>query len=106
MKKLIPMTCALLILGGIMAHGAKYDFIDVYICSESKGTAELSARSTVSRRELYRPSMCKCEGVNANLKAKVRKGTWKYGGYEFEYGTCTPPRDRVFHCVCFGKNQI
>lgn len=97
-----------LLVAGMAAGGAlygEYQIADVYICESGLVMAEISAKSIVSRKELYRASYCNCEGVDPSLKNLVKKGKWKRQGYEVEYGSCEAPRNRVFHCVCVGKNH-
>ncbi len=104
MKKLLTaMLFTSLITAGALYGG--YQIADIYVCDSGMVMAEISAKSIVSRKELYRASYCSCEGVDPVMKKEVQKGTWKREGYEVEYGSCEAPRDRVFHCVCVGQNE-
>lgn len=104
MKKLmLAMLFTSLITAGAL-YG-EYQIVDVYICDSGLVMAEISAKSIVSRKELYRASYCSCEGVDPSMKNLVKKGTWKHGGFEMQYGSCEAPKNRVFHCVCVGKNH-
>jgi|GEM_PF-1652152 len=103
MKKLLfaMLFTSLLIAGTVYGE---YQIVDIFICDSGMVMAEISAKSIVSRKELYRASYCTCEGVDSSLKNLVQKGTWKNQGYEFQYGMCEAPRNRVFRCVCVGQN--
>jgi len=104
MKKIVFITMLLMFLfSGIVF--SRYQIADIYICEEGMVLAELSAKSIVSRKELYRASYCSCEGVDPSLKTEVQKGVWKKMGIEIKYGACEAPKDRVFHCVCVGQDH-
>lgn len=104
MKKLLFAMLFTSLLAAGTVYG-EYQIVDVFICDSGMTMAETSAKSIVSRKELYRASYCTCEGVDSSLKNLVQKGTWKYKGYEFHYGSCEAPRNRVFRCVCVGQNH-
>jgi hypothetical protein len=101
MKKIIILSLLMLSIG-MVALSRQYQIVDLFVCESGLLSAELSARSIVSRRELYRASYCNCEGVDSSLRENVRKGKWQREGFEYEYGTCAAPKNLVFYCICIG----
>jgi hypothetical protein len=104
MKKILIFSLLILFLG-IEALSRQYQIVELFVCESGLLSAELSARSIVSRRELYRASYCDCEGVDTSLRENVRKGKWQRDGFEYEYGTCAAPKNLVFYCICVGKDR-
>jgi hypothetical protein len=104
MKKMIVASILLsLFMGGVVY--SSYQVVDVYICEEGMVLAEITAKSIVSRKELYRASYCDCQGVNDDMKSRVKKGSWEREGFKYEYGSCESPKNRVFRCVCVGTDR-
>eukprot|EP00831_Metopus_contortus_P027013 TRINITY_DN22828_c0_g1_i1.p2 TRINITY_DN22828_c0_g1~~TRINITY_DN22828_c0_g1_i1.p2 ORF type:complete len:105 (+),score=0.68 TRINITY_DN22828_c0_g1_i1:448-762(+) len=103
MKRLVLVLAAVLIAANALYSG--YQTVGVYVCESGMTMAELSARTIVTRKELYRASSCKCEGVDRELKTLVKKGKWSGEGFEYEYGSCEPPRNIVYHCICIGTDS-
>ena len=108
MKKIVICFLMAAIAGTISVKTllAEYDVSDdIYLCEESTFQAEFAARVLANRNELTRASFCKCDQVPGVNKDKVKKGTWEKMGYVFEYGSCEPPKHRVYRCYCIGTTE-
>ena len=107
MKKIIICFLIVAAAGAISVKIllAGYDVSgDIYLCDESAFQAEFSAKVLANRSEMTRASYCKCDQVPPENKDKVKKGKWEKLGYVFEYGSCEPPKNKVYRCYCIGKN--
>lgn len=93
-KMLAAFLFFLFCMSGLLYSSNKsgYQVIDLYICERSITLAELFAKASVNRKDLYITSYCTCEGVNNDLKSEVK------------IGNCDPPRDMVYSCICIGKS--
>ncbi|MCL2025765.1 MAG: hypothetical protein FWG92_03050 [Leptospirales bacterium] len=84
---------------------ADYDISgDIYLCDESAFQAEFSARVIANRAEMTRASFCRCDQVPNENRDKVKKIRWEKQGYVFEFGSCEPPKNRVYRCYCVGRS--
>ena len=70
-----------------------YQVVDIYVCEEGIVLAELLAKSSVSRKDLYVVSYCTCEGVNNDMKSEVKNMS------------CEAPKDMVYSCICVGTSS-
>lgn len=97
MKKIIitlAVIAGLLSTGLVLNAGMRgYQAVDIYVCDSSIISAEMRAKSKVSRQDLYVAGYCSCMGFDNELKSEVRDDP------------CDPPRDSVFLCTCFGKSS-
>lgn len=110
MKKILS-AAAVLICGLCFAlaetlSSAEIETGEVYVCARSRQHAETAARVIIGTYDMQRASFCKCEQVPPYNKEKVRKGKWAKQDFEYEYGKCEPPQDKVFRCFCVGKNPV
>ncbi len=92
---LLSITGFMLLMTAVLYGAAKaqYQIVDVYICEQSPMMAEMTAKVTVSRKDLYTVSYCTCLGLNPGMKSEVTRVP------------CEPPKDRVYTCTCIGKNH-
>ncbi len=92
---LLSITGFFLLTAGILygASKAQYQMVDVYICGSSPMMAELIAKTTVSRKDLYTVSYCTCTGLTPEMKSEVTRTP------------CEFPKDNVYTCSCIGKNH-
>ncbi|HOO72146.1 MAG TPA: hypothetical protein PK926_10325 [Spirochaetota bacterium] len=70
-----------------------YQIVDLYVCEEGIVLAEMLAKSSVSRKELYVVSYCTCEGVNSDMKSQVK------------VSSCEAPKNMVYSCICIGRSS-
>ncbi|MDR3238040.1 MAG: hypothetical protein LBT84_06020 [Spirochaetia bacterium] len=107
MKKIIISFLFIAFAGTFCVNAllAEYDVAEVYVCADTSYTAEFEAKVLVNHNEITVASYCKCDQLPPENKDKVRKGKWQKQGFEFEYGSCTPPKDKVFRCFCVGKTD-
>jgi hypothetical protein len=70
-----------------------YQVVEIYVCDSNSIVAETTAKTAISRKELYSVSYCTCEGMDKEMKSEVTKTP------------CDPPRDFVFSCICVGKSR-
>ncbi len=91
MKKILFLTILIfvLFLSGVLY--SKLQIVNVYVCEETLFMAELTAKVTVSRKELYSVSYCECQGIHPSMKSEVKKMN------------CEPPKNNVYTCICAGK---
>jgi hypothetical protein len=92
MKKII-LSILFVFSSGIIffLYSANYQHAEIYICEDEQFTAELSAKASISRKELYIVGYCSCQGVDKSLKSLAKKGS------------CTTEKDNVYICRCIGK---
>ncbi len=89
MKKIALIIAVMTVVSIAGFSKPKYQVVDIYVCQTTGEMANLQAKASVSRKELYRVSYCTCEGVNSSLKREVRDGSCKN-------------KNRVYSCVCIG----
>jgi hypothetical protein len=96
MYKLFVVIAAAVVLCmaalGVEGSRKNIQVVDLYVCDAGIIAAELHAKASVSRKELYVVSHCTCEGVNSDMKKAVKTSS------------CEAPRNNVYSCICVGKS--
>ena len=97
MKRLIILATLFLVfaVAGVLhsTNRGLYQVVEVYICEQEVASAEIVAKTSISRQELTTVSYCTCDGVDPSMKVFVKKNK------------CEPPRDMVYACICIGKTH-
>jgi len=91
MKKIIVFIISFMFFATAIFSKVAYQIVDVYVCQTGRDMANLQAKASVSRKELYRVSYCTCQGVSSNLKVKVKDNSCK-------------TNKQVYSCVCIGTS--
>jgi hypothetical protein len=92
MKKIILSILFVFSTGFMLfLYSANYQHAEIYVCDNEQFTAELSAKASISRKELYIVSYCNCQGIDKSLKSMVKKNS------------CTAEKENVYICRCIGK---
>lgn len=109
MKKLIAafslVVCAACFIF-VKASSAAYETGEVYVCEQNKTYAEIAARIVATSYSMQRAGYCTCAQVPPYNYERVRKGKWAKEGFEYEYGNCEAPKDKVFRCFCVGNSPM
>ena len=92
MKKIFfTVMLLVVVLSGTLY--SSHQIVEIYVCGEFQEMAELQAKATVNRKELYRVSYCNCQGVTSDMKSEVKDGS------------CKNEKSRVYSCICVGKDS-
>ncbi len=93
MKKIVfSATVLMALLFGVVVYSS-HQIVEVYVCGEFADIAELQAKASVNRNELYRVSYCKCDGVHSDMKSEVKDKS------------CVSEDSRVYSCICIGTDR-